>query len=323
MVQPPRSREARGAKARPPACATGYRDPPDNNPLAGAAKHAADVYCPKLPRPGDCWNHAGPWCPPPGGWGHTPPFGDDAPLDDYLAYVRGGGSCKDDTGIKVGGWTLGCLQSRPRRLPCLRAGQRQLQGLRGDQGRGLDVQRRWLQREGVPRLAGAALRQAQRPHGRRGFCWWGRGVIQTTSTCNYGKLNYYMGKRAADEGRAAAFPHIDFCKDPGSICAPDGPRELKWVAGFFYWLNAVQPYASGGWTYLTKPKERVDGGMNLADRGFINGASGMVNRGCHNPPACNTGDLHGGGGARAELQEGPLRDGPARRLARGLRAARR
>ena len=31
-----------------------------------------------------------------------------------------------------------------------------------------------------------------------GCCWWGRGVIQiqTTGVCNYGMLNYYLGKRA-------------------------------------------------------------------------------------------------------------------------------
>ena len=28
-----------------------------------------------------------------------------------------------------------------------------------------------------------------------GCCWWGRGVIQTTGICNFGKLNYYLGKR--------------------------------------------------------------------------------------------------------------------------------
>jgi len=35
----------------------------------------------------------------------------------------------------------------------------------------------------------------------------------------------------------------------------------------------------------------VDGGMKGED--FINGVSGIVNRGCHNPP-CGTGELDGG-----------------------------
>ena len=25
-----------------------------------------------------------------------------------------------------------------------------------------------------------------------GCCWWGRGVIQTTGICNFGKLNYFL-----------------------------------------------------------------------------------------------------------------------------------
>jgi hypothetical protein len=32
---------------------------------------------------------------------------------------------------------------------------------------------------------------------------------------NFGKLNYFLGKRAADEGRESRYPEVDFCKDPG------------------------------------------------------------------------------------------------------------
>ena len=39
-----------------------------------------------------------------------------------------------------------------------------------------------------------------------------RGVIQTTGVCNFGKLNYYLGARAAKEGRDATYPKLDFCK---------------------------------------------------------------------------------------------------------------
>jgi len=52
-----------------------------------------------------------------------------------------------------------------------------------------------------------------------GCCWWGRGVIQSTGICNFGKLNYYLGKRAADEGRSSRYPQLDFCQDPGVICS--------------------------------------------------------------------------------------------------------
>eukprot|EP00442_Polarella_glacialis_P058778 CAMPEP_0115087510 /NCGR_PEP_ID=MMETSP0227-20121206/23346_1 /TAXON_ID=89957 /ORGANISM="Polarella glacialis, Strain CCMP 1383" /LENGTH=604 /DNA_ID=CAMNT_0002477417 /DNA_START=83 /DNA_END=1898 /DNA_ORIENTATION=- len=223
----------------------------------------AKLFCaptsklPKAPR----WDSAGPWCAPEGGWGHVAPFPDTVDLKTYFDYVRAGGSCKDYTGIKAGGWTFigeGCKDGSCPGAPA------ELFGV---------------------------------PEGRtdvEGCCWWGRGVIQTTGTCNFGKLNYYMGKRAAREGRVAMYPEIDFCRNPGAICDADSPQELKWVAGFFYWLNAVQPYSSGGWTYLEELKAWVDGGMRLTDTSFIDGASGIVNRGCHNPPNCGTGELHAG-----------------------------
>lgn len=60
-----------------------------------------------------------------------------------------------------------------------------------------------------------------------GCCWWGRGVIQTTGVCNFGKLNYY----AAEDGRQSRYPDIDFCKTPDAICASEKHKELKWIAG--------------------------------------------------------------------------------------------
>lgn len=223
----------------------------------------AKLFCaprskvPKAPR----WDYSSPWCAPEGGWGHIAPFPATVDLATYFAYVAGGGSCEDYAGIKAGGWTFqgeGCVNGACPGAPA------PLFGL---------------------------------PEGRadvEGCCWWGRGVIQTTGVCNFGKLNYYMGKRAAQEGRAAMFPEVDFCRNPGAICDAGSPPELKWVAGLFYWLNAVQPYNSGGWNYVAELKRWVDGGMSLSDTSFINGASGIVNRGCHNPPSCGTGELDGG-----------------------------
>jgi hypothetical protein len=57
--------------------------------------------------------------------------------------------------------------------------------------------------------------------------------------CNFGILNYYLGKRAADEGRDSRYPDIDFCKDPGAICHREDHEELKWIAGFFYWVRTT------------------------------------------------------------------------------------
>lgn len=40
-------------------------------------------------------------------------------------------------------------------------------------------------------------------------CWWGRGAAQLKGVCMYGKLNYYIGARAKEEGRKSMFPDID------------------------------------------------------------------------------------------------------------------
>jgi len=122
-----------------------------------------------------------------------------------------------------------------------------------------------------------------------GCCWWGRGVIQTTGVCNFGKMNYFLGKKAADDGRDARYPTIDFCKDPGAICANQEYQELKWIAGLFYWVQSLQVY-NDGWSYMNNLKAFVSGGMK--DMSFIDAVSGVVNRGCHNPP-CGTGALDG------------------------------
>jgi predicted chitinase len=124
-----------------------------------------------------------------------------------------------------------------------------------------------------------------------GCCWWGRGVIQTTGVCNFGKLNYYLGARAADEGRESRYPNINFCEQPGAICASEEHKELKWIAGMFYWVESLQSYSVGGWDYITELRSFVDNGMSDRNQ-FIDAVSGIVNRGCHNPP-CASGGVDG------------------------------
>jgi len=123
-----------------------------------------------------------------------------------------------------------------------------------------------------------------------GCCFWGRGVIQTTGVCNFGKLNYYLGARAASEGREARYPDINFCEQPDAICASEEHKELKWIAGMFYWVESLQSYNVGGWNYIDELKKYVDNGMS--GNSFIDAVSGIVNRGCHDPP-CATGDVDG------------------------------
>lgn len=126
-----------------------------------------------------------------------------------------------------------------------------------------------------------------------GCCWWGRGVIQTTGRCNFGTINHFLGQSHLDPGRfphpsQVLYPEIDFCADPEVICAsPDHP-ELKWIAGLFYWMTSVQDYDEEGWSYREQLRSYVESGLTGTD--FIDAVSGIVNRGCHNPP-CATGPV--------------------------------
>lgn len=116
-----------------------------------------------------------------------------------------------------------------------------------------------------------------------GCCWWGRGVIQTTGRCNFGKLNKRLG---AEAGQNALYPDIDFCKNPQVVC--DGPSDLKWVAGIFFWVSDPQVYDRDGFNFKDGVREFVRKGC--ADNLDLDGcnflfeyASGIVNRGCHDP----------------------------------------
>lgn len=132
-----------------------------------------------------------------------------------------------------------------------------------------------------------------------GCCWWGRGAIQTTGVCNFGKLNYFAGMKAAKRGKTSLFPDVDFCKTPDAICSPEYPS-LRWFAGLFYWLNDVQPYDVRGAKYLDTLKAWVDNGADPTDYSLVDMASGIVNRGCHDAPfegqggidPCGNGEVH-------------------------------
>mmetsp|Transcript_15265 Transcript_15265/g.31162 ORF Transcript_15265/g.31162 Transcript_15265/m.31162 type:complete len:655 (+) Transcript_15265:70-2034(+) len=124
-----------------------------------------------------------------------------------------------------------------------------------------------------------------------GCCWWGRGAIHTRGPCAYGKLNYYLGKRAADEGRPSMYPEIDFCIDPSAICSNDKYPDLKWIAGMFRWITEIQSYETEEFRYMDGLKGFVDGGLN--DWGFMHAVAGIVTQGCHSPPCMEGAEFNG------------------------------
>jgi len=148
------------------------------------------------------WNYASPWCPAKGGWHYIKPFPNNmTDLGPYWDYVNKGGSCRDYDPIKTGGWNF-------------------------------------CGGKGCASCPAPVFKKLGRTD-TEGCCWYGRGIIQTSGICNFGKLNFYMGKRGKTEGRTVLYPDFDFCKDPELVCKPDSPAPLKWIAGFFYWLNDV------------------------------------------------------------------------------------
>lgn len=132
----------------------------------------------------------------------------------------------------------------------------------------------------------------------QGCGWWGRGVIQTTGRLNFGKLNHFIGRSHVDRdnvGQVVAgtlvkqapenplYPDLDLCSNPELVCSTQEHKEIKWIAGIFFWMNEVQgynnvggPYAS--WNYHEQLKAYVDGGLTGSK--FIDDVSGIVNRGC-------------------------------------------
>ena len=113
-----------------------------------------------------------------------------------------------------------------------------------------------------------------------------------------GKLNYFAGKKAADRGKSALYPDVDFCTNPGAICSAEYPS-LRWFAGLFYWIADVEPYDVRNAKYIDTLKKWVDDGMDVNDHSLIDFASGVVNRGCHDAPynvgdadPCGNGLLH-------------------------------
>jgi len=112
-----------------------------------------------------------------------------------------------------------------------------------------------------------------------GCCYWGRGVLLTRGSCNIGKLNYYLGARAAREGRQSLYPDIDFCTDPEATCQSSVTEELRWTTAMFEWSERVQRYDNTGWAYEDELTKFFDEGM--ADDSFIDAVSRIFSRGCH------------------------------------------
>ena len=124
----------------------------------------------------------------------------------------------------------------------------------------------------------------------KGCGWWGRGVIQTSGPCNFGKLNKALAMVKDKDGNTKY--KFNLCKTPEIICNTKRYPELKWIAGFFFWIEEVQGYKSNEnfpWTFdeaLPSSETTVE---DPAFATFVNATSGIVNRGCPSATECPAG----------------------------------
>lgn len=113
-----------------------------------------------------------------------------------------------------------------------------------------------------------------------GCCWWGRGIIQTRGTCNMGRLNFFIGRKAAEQGYINFFD-VDICVYPEVICQGEDTRELRWSAGLFEWSDRVQTYTNTneGLNYMKDLNTFVNSGFIDANR-FIDVVGSALPLGC-------------------------------------------
>ncbi|MFT4926936.1 MAG: hypothetical protein ACI8WB_003036 [Phenylobacterium sp.] len=144
-----------------------------------------------------------------------------------------------------------------------------------------------------------------------GCGWWGRGVIQTTGRLNFGKLNHFIGRSHVDPDNVGKvvtgtlvkaapanplYADLDLCSNPELVCSTQAHKEIKWIAGIFFWMNEVQGYNNVGgpyadWNYHQQLKAYVDGGLVGSE--FIDDVSGIVNRGCPDASCPVSGSVDG------------------------------
>ncbi|HBY88106.1 MAG TPA: chitodextrinase, partial [Colwellia sp.] len=144
----------------------------------------------------------------------------------------------------------------------------------------------------------------------QGCGWWGRGVIQTTGRQNFGTLNHFVGRSHVDPDTIGTtidgttveaapdsplYADLDLCSNPGLICSSEEHKEIKWIAGLFFWVSSVQAYDNEGgpyadWNYHAELKKYVDGGM--VGTAFVDAVSGIVNRGCPDDHCPVSGEVH-------------------------------
>ena len=130
-----------------------------------------------------------------------------------------------------------------------------------------------------------------------GCCWWGRGALHTRGTCSMGKFNFFFGSKAAQDGRSARYPNVNFCTDPEMVCSADSPksREMRWVLAMFEWVDRVQNHnihGNHGWDYTERTVHFLENFsksdfIDMEDTHYIDEVGSVLDQGCPDAP-CDT-----------------------------------
>lgn len=94
----------------------------------------------------------------------------------------------------------------------------------------------------------------------QGCCWWGRGVMMTRGTCNFGRINHYMGVSAISSGYVNYYD-VDFCVYPEVVCDSPYSKDLRWAVGYFEWIDRVQTF-NGTRSYMDEMENLIESGFN-------------------------------------------------------------
>lgn len=118
-----------------------------------------------------------------------------------------------------------------------------------------------------------------------------RGALQTKGTCQIGKIDYFLGKGAVENGRKSRYHNVDFCKNPEAICSDERTMEMRWVVALFEWTERVQSYDAKGWNYIYQLSKAAEGDLlndlKFEKSSFIDEVGGILEQGCPYPP-CDT-----------------------------------
>ena len=82
----------------------------------------------------------------------------------------------------------------------------------------------------------------------------------TRGTCNFGRINHYLGINAVSMGYVN-FYDVDFCVYPEVVCNSPYSKDLRWVVGYFEWIDKVQTFNRTR-SYMDELDRLIENGLN-------------------------------------------------------------